>query len=96
VFGAAPFTTNSILGAVFNAANPATMTPPATGTWTEHDDVGYNTPATGMETVTLDSGFTSTTVTWGSSCASAFAAFAVEFDASTLEIPQVMYARTRY
>lgn len=80
VFAAAPLTGNSLIGAVFNATNVATLTPP-TG-WTEKHDTGYATPTTGIETATIDSGFTSTTVTWGSTSASAFASIAAEMDAS--------------
>lgn len=80
VLGAAALTGNSLIGAVFNATNVATLTPP-TG-WTEKHDTGYNTPTSGVETATIDSGFTGTTVTWGSTSASAFAAVVVEMDAS--------------
>lgn len=80
VFGVAPLTGNSLLGAVNNATNPATMTAPTS--WTEKHDGGYITPTTGLETATIDSGFTSTTVTWGSASGSAFSSVAVEMDGS--------------
>lgn len=80
VFGASPLTTNSLIGAVHNATNPATMTPPTS--WTEKHDTGYATPTTGLETATIDSGFTTATVTWGGTSASAFGSIAVEMDAS--------------
>ena len=80
VFAVAPLTTNSLVGAVNNASNVATMTPPAT--WTEKHDTGYNVPTTGIETATIDSGFTTATVTWGSASATAFGSLAVEMDAS--------------
>jgi hypothetical protein len=79
-FGVAALTGNLTIGAVFNATNPATMTTP--GSWTERRDVGYATPATGLESVTRDSGFTGTTVTWGSASASAFCSMIIELDAS--------------
>ena len=54
VLGATPSITNPIIGAVFNATNPATMTPRAN--YTEIADVGYNTPATGLEVISRNSG----------------------------------------
>lgn len=79
-FSSAALTGNSTIGAILNSTNPATMTPNAS--WTEKHDLGYNVPTTGLETCTRDSGFTGTTVTWGSSSASVFASVIVEFDAS--------------
>jgi len=81
VFGAAVLTGNPTLGFVGNATNPAGMTPPAS--WTELViDVGYATPTSGGEYVTRDSGFTGTTITWGSTSASAFGDIIVELDTS--------------
>jgi hypothetical protein len=62
--GAAALTGNPLIGAVFNGTNPATMTPPTS--WTESVDTGWATPTTGIETVFISSGFTGSTVTWGS------------------------------
>ena len=84
VFGAAALTDNPTLGFVGNATNPAGMTPPAS--WTELvADVGHATPTTGGEYVTRDSGFTGTTITWGSTSASAFGDISVELDTSVPE-----------
>lgn len=69
---------NPILGVVGNADNPAALTPP-TG-WTERDDVGYATPTTGLESVSRNSGFAGTTITWGSTSASAFGDIVVELE----------------
>lgn len=83
VLASAALTGNMLIGAVFNATSPATMTPPST--WTEevtNGDVGYSTPPTGLEWVHKDSGFTGTTVTWGSASASAFCSIVVELDTS--------------
>lgn len=80
VFGAAPNTNNPIIGAVFNATNPAGMTPRTN--FTERADVGYNTPTTGLEVMSRDSGETATTQTWGSASASAFSSLVVELDSS--------------
>lgn len=76
--GAVPSITNAIIGAVFNATNPATMTPRSG--YSEIADVGYNTPATGLEVMADNSGETSATITWGSTSASAFASIALELD----------------
>lgn len=78
VFNTAPLTTNPILGAIGNASNPATMTPPSG--WTEFTDVGYATPTTGLEVVGINSGYTTTTVTWGGSSLTAYGVFMVELD----------------
>lgn len=80
-FAASALTGNVTLGLVGNATNPATMTTPTN--WTEQNDTGYGTPTTGAEYVTRDSGFTGTTITWGSSSASAFGAIIVELDTSS-------------
>jgi hypothetical protein len=77
-FPAAVLTANGVVGAVFNAANPATMTEP-TG-FTEVLDDGYNTPPTGIEVVRANSGITATTITWGSSSASAFGSLVAELN----------------
>lgn len=80
VLGVAALTGNPLIGAVFNATNPAGMTAPAN--FTESQDVGYNTPTTGLETVLASSGVTASTITWGSTSGSAFCATVVELDAS--------------
>jgi len=81
VFPASALTGNPTLGFVANATNPAGMTPPVS--WNELvTDVGYATPTTGGEYVTRDSGFTGTTITWGSTSASAFGDIIVELDSS--------------
>jgi hypothetical protein len=85
VFGSAALTGNPTLGAVGNSTNAATLTPPGGtqcngGSYTENADVGYATPTTGGEFVSCDSGFTGTTVTWGSTSASAFGDIIIELD----------------
>lgn len=79
-FPANALTGNPTLGFVANATNPATLTPPTN--WTEQADVGYGTPTTGAEYVSRDSGFTGTTITWGSTSGSAFGDISVELDTS--------------
>lgn len=93
-FASAALTGNPCLGAVTNGLNPATLTPP-TG-WTEAVDLGYSTPTVGSEYAFINSGFTGTTVTWGSSSASLFGAIVVELDTSAVggaSIPAVTMAR---
>jgi hypothetical protein len=81
---AAVATGNPVIGAVFNATNPATMTPRASPAYTERADVGYATPTTGLEVMSIDSGETASTITWGSASATAFCSIAVELDATAL------------
>jgi len=81
-FSVAAKTENMTLGCVGNGSNPAGMTTPAS--WTERQDVGQSTPNTGLEVVTRDSGFTGTTVTWGSTSATAFADIIVELNTHSL------------
>jgi hypothetical protein len=80
VLGATPQSGNPVIGAVFNAVNPAGMTP-RTG-YTELTDVGYTTPAAGLEVMSLNSGETSATIAWGGTSSAAYCALAVELDAS--------------
>lgn len=79
-FSSAALTDNPTFGVVGNETNPAGMTEP-TG-WTEGGDTGYVTPTVGAEYVYRDSGFTGTTITWGSASASAFGSIIVELDTS--------------
>lgn len=80
VFGAAVLTANACIGAVFNATNPAGLTAPTS--WTEDGDSGYNAPTTGYEAARRNSGETGTTITWGSSSASAFCVGVIELNVS--------------
>jgi hypothetical protein len=78
VLGATPSSANAIIGAVFNASNPAALTQ-RTG-YTEIYDSGYNNPTTGLEVMYRNSGETSATITWGSTSPSAFASIALELN----------------
>lgn len=84
-FSGAALTGNPVLGAVANATNPAALSVPAGSapTWTEGSDSGYATPTTGQETIWAASGFTGTTITWGSTSVTAYSDIIAEFDAST-------------
>jgi hypothetical protein len=79
VMGAACLTQNPVIGAVCCGTNATTNFTPRTG-YTEASDVGYNTPATGLETMFRNSGETGTTLTWGSAAPSIFADIVVELD----------------
>lgn len=83
VFGANVNTNNVTIGVVGNSSSPAGLTPPTS--WTEPastGDLGFSTPTTGGEVVFRDSGFSSTTVTWGSTSATVFGTIMIELDTS--------------
>lgn len=82
VFASAALTTNPVIGAVFNANTPAGLTPRGTPAYTERFDNGYGTPTTGLEVMSINTGETGTTITWGGASASAFGSAVVELDAS--------------
>lgn len=87
-FGAAALTGNPCLGCIYNATNPAGLTQPSG--WSEGSDTGYTTgTVSGIETCFRDSGETGTTITWGSSSASAFASIIIELDTSGYTITVV-------
>jgi len=86
VFASACLTGNAVIGAVFNASNPAGLTPPTS--YTERVDTGYSTPGAGLECVSRDSGETGTTITWGSTSATAFGSLVVELDTSSSSFSQ--------
>lgn len=73
-------TTNPTLGMVMNSTNPAGLTEPSG--WTERDDTGFNTPSSGAQYVSRDSGFAGTTITWGGTSASQYCGNIIEMDSS--------------
>jgi hypothetical protein len=80
-FAAATLAGNPLVGGMQNLASPAGVTEPSG--WTELTDTGYATPTKGGEWAHLAAGSAGvTTVTWGSSSATAWAALIAEFDAS--------------
>ncbi len=83
-FGANVTTTNPTFGCVVQGAQPNAVTEPTN--WTEAGDTGFDTPTVGMECAYRNSGYTGTTITWGSS-ESAYAAFGIELDASAAAGP---------
>jgi hypothetical protein len=89
-FGSAALTANCCIGAIANATNPAGLTAPTS--WTESQDTGYTTGAiTGLETAFRNSGETGTTITWGSTSASAFASMIIELDTSAASTSRAIW-----
>lgn len=80
VFGDSCNTNNPTMGAIANLSNPAGLTQPTD--WSEGNDSGHGAPASGLECVFRNSGFTGTTITWGSTSATAFASMTIELDTS--------------
>jgi hypothetical protein len=85
IFAASALTGNSTLGMVGGSLNPPALTPPTN--WTERAETGYNTPTTGLEYVSRNSGFTGTTITWGSTFGAAYGVLIVELDTSAAPTP---------
>jgi hypothetical protein len=79
---ATPSSTHPIIGAVMTNSNVTTNTAPPTS-FTEDYDLGFNTPASGLEVCHRDSGHTSTTVAWTAATATTFASIAIEIDTTT-------------
>lgn len=75
-------TSSFAIGSVFNNSNTPTLTPPVN--WTEDNDVGYNTPTSGMETCYINTGETGTTITWQNTTGSAWRAYVAEFSDSNV------------
>lgn len=83
--------TNVTLGAVGQYGSAAPFVTEPTG-WIEQQDVSEPPltfgSATGLEIVSRDSGFTGTTITWGSTVGQIFASFVVELDGSLAPSPK--------
>lgn len=86
-FSSSALTGNPTIGFVCNATDPAGLTEPSG--WTERADSGHGSPTHGMEVVSRDSGFTGTTITWGSASASDFGSFILELDSSGGAAPTI-------
>lgn len=80
-FDAICLTGDVTIGTIGNSTTPAGLTNPTN--WSTKDDTGYSSPTRGGNYVTRDSGFTGTTITWGSSSASVFGGIIAEFDTRT-------------
>lgn len=79
VLAAAALTGNPMVAVIFNATNPPALTPRAS--WTGEGSVGYATPTTGAQIMTIDSGETASSIAWGSTSASAFCSTVLELNA---------------
>jgi hypothetical protein len=79
----AALTANGMITAVANGSNLANVTIRSAPAYTRDADLGYNTPATGLDVGHINSGETASTITWGGTSATAFASIAIEVDAST-------------
>jgi hypothetical protein len=79
--GLAFLTANAGIGIVHTTQTGTTNTAPPTS-WSETGDSGYNTPATGMEQVTRDSGETLTTIAWTAATTTQFSSLILELDTS--------------
>jgi hypothetical protein len=91
VFTFAALTANLCIGSVHDATNGNSVVQPAS--WSELQDVGYNTPTTGLEVASRDSGETNSTITWGGAAASAFSAMALELDVTRILAPLLLYGQ---
>jgi hypothetical protein len=78
--GGAVITGNPTIAAAINSSNPAALTAPSG--WTELVDTGFATPNGGLQVSSRDSGFTGSTITYGSALADNGAGLAIELDAS--------------
>lgn len=82
-FAVAALTDNAVIGAIYNATNPAGLVQPSG--WTESQDTGYSTgTVSGLQTSFRNSGETGKTITWGGASASAFASIIIELDTSAI------------
>lgn len=85
VFGATPQSGNPVIGAVFiDNANPAGISPRSSPAYTELADVGYDTPKEGLEIMSIDSGETSATITWGGNATQIYCDGVIELDISAM------------
>lgn len=85
-FGAACLTTNPVLAFFGTEATSGTTNITQPTGWTEGGDVGYITPINGGEYAWINSGFTNTVVTWGST-SSIYMTMAMELDATPAASP---------
>lgn len=92
VLNQSALTANIVLGVVGSTNDPATMTPPTS--WTESADIGESdvNGACGLESVYRNSGFTGTTVTWGSTFggANTGCSYALELDTTAIPLNAVL------
>lgn len=83
VLSLTPLSTSVILGFIMDVTNgSANCVPRSSPAYSERFDQGYNSPASGIEVMTLDSGETSATITWGGATPSAFSSAVIELNAT--------------
>lgn len=85
-FDAAALTDNPTFAFFGNNTSPAGTTAPSSWTENASGDLGYSNPTIGGSIASRDSGFTGTTITWGASTTSNWAAIIVEIDSSAYTI----------
>jgi hypothetical protein len=89
-FDAAPNSANPGIGCAFHTINSAVVFTAPTS-WTERQENSYGTPATAMETVTIDAISTGSTVTWAAGSATQpWCALIAEFQAGTAAAPSLL------
>lgn len=93
-FSVAALTGNPCITFIVSGTNGPGITGP-TG-WAAAENAGYNSPTTGIESFTRDSGFTGTTVTWGGTSATKYASIALELDVSGLPASVPVLAMDTY
>ncbi len=79
-FAGAALTTNPVITVVFNGTQAFSVSDPSG--FTQLFASGWASPNAGWATDVINSGFTGSTVTWGSTSPTAFCTIAVELDAS--------------
>lgn len=77
-FAGSTLTSNIVVAGV--GSGDTTQTPPAT--FTERVEANQATPTTALEVATVDSGFASSTITWGAASSTDWVAVAFEIDTS--------------
>ena len=95
VLSATALTSNPVITSVSSSTNPPAITVPSG--FTSRFNLGHTAPVRGMITASDDSGFTSATVTWGGTSATAFGSIAIELDTTSppaaAEVPPLVNAR---
>lgn len=89
-------TTNPTIVAVHDEATSVGWTAPTSWTESAAGERAFSTPSSRMEVAHRNSGFTGTTVTWGSASSGEYASIVMEFDASAPAVlPPVVMAPRR-
>jgi hypothetical protein len=93
VLPGAALTTSTLIGAVMTNTNGSANCAPPAGWAVEDYDLGYTTPATGIEVCHRDTGETNTTITFGAATPSQFGALVIEIlpAASTADLTVTLY-----